>query len=162
MDLRDMANEMCAGKFLPLINEEVFFLKHRETPEKLLRRVHQRLDTSLAKGLPPVLSLRRYALRRQSGKTPEWVILDAHFVTITGVPRKLDKAARSFPVSYLDPWGGKRFQGAIGIPETPAFTDTSGDPSCLEAVFPQSLVGKKLIRSGEKSLLSVSAAIGRW
>lgn len=161
-DLRDMANEMCAGKFLPLVNDEVFFLKPGETPDRLLRRVHQRLETSLHKGLPPVLSIRRYALRHRSGKTSEWTVLDAHFVTVTGIPRKLEKGARSFPVAYIDPWGGKRFQGTIGIPETPVFENASGESSCLEAVFPQTTVGKKLVRRGEKTVLAVSAAIGRW
>lgn len=161
-DLRDMANEMCAGKYLPLLTDEVFFLTNRETPEKLLRRVHQRLEKSLAKGLPPVLSLRRYVLRGQSRKAPQWTVLEAHFVSITAIPRKLDKHARSFAVSYIDPWGGKRCHGSIGIPETPVFADPSGSSSCLEALFPQSSVGKKLLRSGEKSVLAVSAAIGRW
>lgn len=161
-DLRDMADEMCAGKFLPQLSEEVFFLIPRETSENLLRRVHQRLETSLAKGLPPVLSLRRFALRRQPGKAPQWVIIDAHFVTLTSIPRKLGKSSRSFPVSYIDPWGGKRCQGAIGIPARPVFPDSAGTTSCLEAVFPQALVGKKLVRHGEETMLAVSAAIGRW
>ena len=156
-DLRDMANEMVAGHYLPQFSEEVFFLKPRETPEKLLRRVHQRLETSLAKGLPPVVSLRRFALRKS-----QWVVVDAHFVTLTSLPRKLDKNARSFPVSYIDPWGGERCQGVVRIPQRPVLSDAAGNPSCLEAVFPQSSVGKKRIGKGEQTLLSVSAAIGRW
>jgi hypothetical protein len=162
LDLRDMANEMCAGRFLPLVSEEVFFLNSRETPGKLLQRVHRRLDTSLAKGLPPVLSLRRYVMRRQPGKGPEWVVLDAHFVTITGIPRKLEKNARSFSVSYIDPWGGKHCQGTIGIPAAAVLADPSGTPSCLEAVFPRTPVAKKRVLKGETSVLVVAAAIGRW
>lgn len=161
-DLRDMGNELTAGRFLPQMKDEVFFLKPREAPEKLLRRVHQRLEASLAKGLPPVVSLRRYALRHQPGRAAEWMVIDAHFVTLTGIPRKLEKNARSFPVSYLDPWGGKRCQGTIGIPEAAVFADSSGNSSCLEADFPQTAVGKKLLRPGERNLLTVSAAIGRW
>lgn len=161
LDLRDMANEMCAGKYLPLVTDEVFFLTQKETPEKLLRRVHQRLSKSLTKGLPPVISLRRYVLRGPKGK-PQWTVLDAHFVTLTSIPAKLGKNDRSFPVTYIDPWGGKQYQGAIAIPENPLLADASGTTSCLEANFPQSSVGKKLVRSGEKSVLAVSAAIGRW
>jgi hypothetical protein len=161
-DLRDMADEMIAGHFLPPVNEEVFFLTPRESPEKLLRRVHQRLETSLAKGLPPVISLRRYALRQSSGKPPQWTVIDAHFVTLTAIPRQLDKQARSFPVSYIDPWGGKRCAGEIGVPDKPLMADTSGNTSCLEADFPQTGVGKTSIRKGEETMLSVSAAIGRW
>lgn len=162
LDLRDMANEMVAGRYLPLLSEEVFFLNTRETPEKLLRRVHRRLETSLSKGLPPVLSLRRYVWRGQSGKASEWVVLDAHFVTITGIPHKLEKNARSFLVNYIDPWGGKSCQGRIGIPATAVLADSAGAPSCLEAVFPQTAVAKKRVLKGEQTVLAVAAAIGRW
>lgn len=161
-DLRDMANEMTAGLFLPLVREEVLFLKPQETPDQLLRRVYQRLDTSLAKGLPPVVSLRRYVLRRQSGAAPQWVVIDAHFVTLTAMPRLLEKNARVFPVSYIDPWGAQRCQGSIRIPEHAVFADTAGQSSCLEVDFPQTIVGKKLVRRGEETVLVPAAAIGRW
>ena len=161
-DLRDMANEMTAGRFLPPLSEEVFFPPPGETPEKLLRRVYQRLATSLAKGLPPVVSLRRYVLRPQDGKPPQWVAIDAHFVTLTLMPRALEKNARAFDVGYIDPWGGKRCQGSIEIPASPVFVDTAGGASCLEADFPQSAAGKTLVRRGEKTVLVPAAAIGRW
>ena len=156
-DMCDMANEMCAGKYLPFVVDEVFFLKPGETSAKLLKRVHQRLDKSLAKGLPPVLSIRRHALRGG-----QWVVIDAHFVTITGVSRKLEKNESSFPVQYIDPWGGKRCEGVIGIPQPAFFANSDGQSSCLEAVFPQSQVGAKQVRKGERSVLAVSAGIGCW
>lgn len=161
-DLKDMANEMCIGKFLPLISEEVFFLQPGETPEKLLRRVHRRLSTSLVKGLPPVISLRRYALRSQDGNSPQWIVLDAHFVTLTRLPRKLDSSARSFAVGYIDPWGGRTCEGEIRIPEITLLADSKGRSSCLEAVFPQTSAGRKLVRRNEPTALAVSAAIGKW
>lgn len=161
-DLRDMADEMTQGRYLPLLGSEVFFTGPRETPAKLLRRVYQRLETSLAKGLPPVVSLRRYALRRQPGSAAQWVVIDAHFVTLTAIPRALEKHARAFPVSYIDPAGGKRCQGTIGIPGHPGFADAAGQFFCLEADFPQCAVGKKSLRRGEETLLAVAAAIGRW
>jgi len=162
-DLTDMANELTAGLYLPPISSEVFFLNPRESPDQLLRRVHQRLDTSLARGLPPVLSLRRYALRSQTGnQAPQWVILDAHFVTLTSIPRALDRGRRSFAVSYIDPWGAKCCQGTIGIPCPAAFTNAAGQAFCLEADFPATAVGKTLVRRGEKDVLALAAAVGRW
>jgi hypothetical protein len=161
-DLRDMANEMTLGHCLPQLGEEVFFLRPRETPEKLLRRVHKRLETSLAKGFPPILSIRRHALRTQPGKPAQWIVIDAHFVTLTSIPRKLEKTARSFPVSYIDPWGGRLCEGLIGIPDHAVLPDFSGNSSCLEARFPKTSVGRKLIRRGEQTVVAVSAAIGRW
>lgn len=161
-DLRDMANEMALGHHLPPLREEVFFIKPRETPEKLLRRVHHRLNHSLAKGLPPLLSLRRHALRKQEDGSAQWVVIDAHFVTLSAIPRKLEKNARSFPVRYIDPWGGRHFEGHIAIPEKPVLPDSRGHSSCLEALFPKASVGKKLLRPGEPTVLMVPAAIGRW
>ena len=161
-DLHDIANELTRGHFLPLTSEEVLFLKPGETQEKLLRRVHSRFETSLAKGLPPVISLRRYALRRENGNPPAWVVLDAHFVTLTVVPRKLEKNARSFPVSYIDPWGGKICQGSISIPDRAVLANAAANSPCLEAVFPEARVGKKLIRPGEPTALTVAAVLGRW
>jgi len=140
----------------------VFFLKPRETPEKLLRRVHKRFDTSLAKGFPPVISLRRHALRKQPGKPAQWVVIDAHFVTLTAVPRRLEKNPRSFAVRYIDPWGGRHCEGVIRIPDIPVLTDAKGASTCLEAVFPGTPVGAKRVRSGDSSVLVLSAGIGRW
>jgi hypothetical protein len=161
-DLRDIAADMSHGHFLPYISEEVFILKPRETPEKLLRRVHHRLESSLARGLPPVISLRRLTLRPQGGGTSLWTVIDAHFVTLTALPRRPGKADRSFPVRYIDPWGGRHCEGVISIPENPAFADAKGRPSSLEAVFPHTPVGAKLVRHGENSLLTVAAGIGKW
>ena len=161
-DLHDIANELTRGHFLPLTSEEVLFLKPGETQEKLLRRVHSRFATSLAKGLPPVISLRRYALRRENGNPPAWVVLDAHFVTLTAAHRKLEKNARSFSVTYIDPWGGEICQGSIVIPDRAVLANAAANSPCLEAVFPEALVGKKLIRPGEPTALTVAAVLGRW
>ena len=161
-DLCDMANEMVQGRFLPPLSAEVLFPTPGETPEKHLRRVYQRLATSLAKGLPPVVSLRRYVLRRQDGKPPQWVVIDAHFVTLTALPRTLEKNARAFAVGYIDPWGARRCQGSIGIPGRPVLADAAGGASCLAADFPQSAAGTTLVRRGEEAVLVVAAAIGRW
>ncbi|MES2922158.1 MAG: hypothetical protein V4819_11460 [Verrucomicrobiota bacterium] len=161
-DLCDIANEMTRGHFLPQVSQEVLFLKPGETQEKLLKRVHQRLATSIAKGLPPVISLRRYAKRGRGGKPPEWIVLEAHFVTLTALPPKLEKGAGSFPISYIDPWGGKTCQGVISLPGHPILADSVAASPCLEAVFPQALVGKKSIRPGEPNGLIIAAMLGRW
>ncbi len=161
-DLCDIANEMTHGHFLPQVSQEVLFLTPGETQEKLLKRAHQRLNASVAKGLPAIISLRRYAKRGQPGKPPEWVVIDAHFVTLTALPDKLEKGARSFPISYIDPWGGKLCQGTISLPERAILADSAAGSPCLEAAFPQASVGKKSVRSGEPTALTVAAVLGRW
>lgn len=163
-DLCDISNELTAGQYLPQVRYEILFLKPRESQEKLLRRVHDRFAESLAKGLPPVISIRRFA-KRKAG----WTIIDGHFVTVISMPKKLEKGSRSFPVSYIDPWGGKRCEGQISISDrgflaAPA-EGQAVDPTlspCLEAVFPQALVGRNKVQKGEETVLTLSAAIGRW
>jgi hypothetical protein len=161
-DLRDMANEMAAERNLPLLAEELCYIKPRETPEKLLRRFHQRLETSLARGLPPVLSIRRHVLRAKPGQAPQWNSIDAHFITVISVPRRLEKNARSFSIRYIDPWGGRFCEGEIRIPEETILPYANGDSSCLEACFPKTPVGAKLVRRGERSVLAPAVLIGRW
>lgn len=157
-DLKDMANEMTSNHWLPQVGDEMCYLKPRETPEKLLRRVHSRMRASLAKGLPPVLSLRRHVLREKS----QWTTIDAHFITITAVPDRLEKSARSFPVRYIDPWGGRFCEGEIRVPAQVVLPDEGGRPSCLEALFMKTSVGAKLVRRGEPTVVAPAAVIGRW
>ncbi len=161
-DLADIANEMTRSHFLPQVSQQVVFLKPGESQENQISRVHRLLDTSLGKGLPPVVSLRRYVKRATDGKPPEWLVLDAHFVTITAVPHRLEKGARSFPVSYIDPWGGTLCQGSIAITSQTILADSSATSPCLEADFPQAIVGKNRVRSGETHALTVAAVLGRW
>lgn len=156
-DLTDIANEMTRGRYLPQVSQEVLFRDAKETPEKLLRRCHARLETSLKKGLPPLISLRRYVKRGGA-----WTALEAHFVTVTAVPRKLDKHARSFSIRYMDPWGGKSCEGTITLPERSILADDPAGSPCLAASFPAASVGSKLVRRGEVSTLVPAAVLGRW
>lgn len=160
-DLCDIANEINGENFLPHLSHEVLFSQPRETPEQLLRRVHRQLEQSLAKGFPPILSIRRFVFRQAPDGTRHWVAVEGHFVTLISMPRKLDRNARSFPVAYLDPWGGRHCEGVIAIAGQP-FLAPPGSPSpCLQAVFPQALVGDKLVRRGETTIIGAPAMIGR-
>ncbi len=162
-DLQDMGNEMMKGQYLLPVRAEVLFRGPSATPDQLLRHVHRQFDESLAKGFPPILSLRRYVLRRQPGsERPQWIVIESHFVTLASLPRKLDGGARELAVSYLDPWGGKRCRGAIGIPEHPRFVDRSGLAACLEVDFPQLPVALNRVQRDERSIWVLSAALGRW
>ncbi len=160
-DLCDMGNEMTAGRFLPELECEIMVQKSRESHADLLERVHGRLEKSLAKGFPPVVGIRRFVKRKGA-----WEVVEAHFITVIAIPRKLEKGADSFTVTYLDPWGGRRCEGRIAISgqEFLAGNDRV-DPvlaPCLEAAFPQALVGRSKVGKGEATLLTVSAAIGHW
>lgn len=156
-DLCDIANEMGRGHYLPLVSQEVLFRTPRETREALLKRILVRLNTSLEKGLPPIISLRRYVKRDK-----QWVALDAHFVTVTSIPRKLEKGSTLFAISYIDPWGGKACQGTIAISDTAVLAEVPSESPCLVADFPQASVGRKLVRPGEPTALTLAAILGRW
>jgi hypothetical protein len=40
--------------------------------------------------------------------------------------------------------------------------DPGGVSSCLEAVFPEVLIGKGRIRQGERTAIALVAVIGKW
>ena len=162
-DLTDIANEMTRGQYLPQLSQEILFRRPRESPEDLLRRAHQRMVVSLKKGLPPLVSLRRYANRRAANSNAmNWVILDAHFVTLISLPAKLDRGANAFAVKYIDPWGGEISDGQIRISGRPVLASQTALTPCLEADFPAAQVGRKLVRPGETHALTIAAALGRW
>ena len=154
-DLRDVANEISRPHMLPGISEETLFLKPGENQGAFLLRVRSRLASSLASGFPPILSIRRFVKR--NGR---WIAIQGHFVTITSVPGNIASTGSSFPVKYIDPWGGNFREGTIAI-HTQAFMgdDPTRNPN-LEAVFPTAIVGKDLVRPREETVLAVSAALG--
>ncbi len=156
-DLVAAANEMTRPLYLPVVSHDDLFLRRGEKPETLLRRTHRRMETSLAKGIPPVLSLRRFVGRRGG-----WVPVQGHFVTVTSVPRKLGRGARSFAFVYLDPWGGKRASGDIRIPATALLAEAGRNSPCLETWAPAANVGKKEVRPHETTTIIPAAVIGRW
>jgi hypothetical protein len=161
-DLCDIANEITHGHFLPLVNHQVTFKKPGESQQAHLKRVYQLLETSLKKGLPPLISLRRYVKRSVDGGPATWTILEAHFVTLTVIPTKLGRGVRTFAVSYIDPWGGQICQGQIAISERGILSEEAAQSPCLEAIFPQASVGKNRVRAGEPQALTVAAILGRW
>ena len=160
MDLADIANELRSERWMGRVTQKIFFQNPRESDRALLKRVHKRLSHSLKKGLPPTLRVRRVALRsvRKTPQGPDhktWLAVKSHFLVLTGLPAKLPKNALSFPVTYHDPWGGKKLKGHVRIAQP-----THPGLATLLADFPGTTVGKSLLRSGEGNGLSLSSAIG--
>ncbi|MGE9269920.1 MAG: hypothetical protein ACQKBU_03880, partial [Verrucomicrobiales bacterium] len=156
-DLTAVASELAAlaGQTAPRLETQ---LRGKwESPQKLLRRSHQRLRNSLKNGFPPVLGLRRYVFRNGS-----WQSLESHFVTIVSVPDKLDRKASSYPFTYFDPWGGKKAQGRIHLPSQPVLADKKGHSTSLQVLAPSAKVGVASVRKGEQSELVPLTLIGRW
>ena len=155
-DLVSMANEMKTGMWMGTVKQALFFPKGRETATDLLHSTHRSLAKALNKGLPPILGIRRVTLRAPAKNTAAiWLTVKRHFVVLTGLPETLPKNATSFRVTYHDPWGGKDCQGVIRITD-----DQTRTLGTLIADFPDSKIGRDLIRRGESTELSLSSAIG--
>ena len=158
LDLTDMANEMRLAHFLPKIKNEVLSQKTNESRSQFLQRIRTKLAKSLNNGLPPILSIRRYAYRysKEVGQKSWWPIR-AHFIVVIEVPDALAKNATSFKIRYVDPYGGFMREGRIQ-------TDTGSFTLCpyLGATMPKTEVGKSFVKPGEETLLTTAAVIGIW
>ena len=150
-DLRDVANEMSRAAYLPVLSNKTLQLSPIEPKEAHLRRVHASLARSLAEGIPPIISIRLYAKRKG-----EWTPVQGHFITLTSLPGCLERGSSGFPVGFVDPLGGKFRKGRIQIGSDP------GIDFFMEAKFPDVTIGKSALRSGEKSYLAVTTALGRF
>lgn len=156
-DLRDIANEMARPHSLPPISQQTLFLKPGETQEAHLRRVRTLLARSLDAGFPPILSVRSYVKRGG-----QWTSVQGHFVSITSVPGNLASTQTTFPVKFIDPWGGRFRDGNISISVRPFLGKSPEENPNLEAAFTDVTVGKRHIRSGEESILIASGFVGRF
>ena len=155
-DLAGMANDMRTSSWMGTVKFKTLFRDSRQSSQDLLLRTHRSLAKSLKKGFPPIISIRRMAYRRIPGSTVKsWLSVKRHYVVLTGFPEKLPANATSFPVTYHDPWGGKKLKGTIQIADSK--THSLGT---LVATFPGSKIGKNLIRSGEPTVISFSSAMG--
>ena len=156
-DLVLAANEMNRPLYLPQLAHDDLFLRHGEKPDNLIKRTHGRLERSLTKGIPPVLSLRRFVLRKGS-----WIPLQGHFVTVIAVTRKLPRGGQEFAFTYLDPWGGKRCEGKLCLPSHGMLAGPGQTSPCLEGEVPSAQIGKDQVRRGETTVVVPAAVIGRW
>lgn len=158
LDLTDMANEMRAAHFLPKVKNEIFTLRSNESRSKLLFRSHSRMAKSLQKGLPPIISLRRYAYRyNQEVGQKSWWPIRAHFVVVIEIPASLPPGSQSYKIRYVDPYGGFVRSGTIN-----AAAGQFHNSPFLTANLPKTPVGKSFVKAAEKTELCFSAMIGRW
>ena len=156
-DLVAAANEMNRPLYLPVLRLEDLFRGKGEQAGAQLKRTRACIDRSLARGFPPVLSLRRFVLRKGN-----WIPVQGHFVTVTGVSKKIPRDGSGFRISYVDPWGGKRCEGILKIPDRALLAKDPASSPCLVAEVPASGIGKKEVRPGEVTAVIPAAVIGRW
>lgn len=156
LDLTDIGNEMRGTRWLPSLRNEVLILKSRESHRELLERTHSRLAKSLKNGFPPIISLQRLALRANGiVEAKSWHVVHGHYVVVIALPKKLEKNALSLAIRYADPWGGRLLEGTITADAR------TGYPALLTDM-PESKVGKRYLKNGETSIVTLSAILGSW
>lgn len=156
-DLVDMGNEMATGLFLPGLRSETLIAGSAGSHQRLLQLAHRRLATSLTKGLPPILALKRNARPAANPSPAVWRIVEGHYVVVTDMPARIARDADSFDIGYMDPHGGKQQTGILRIPE-------GAGPTLpwLEFTSPDTPVGRRLVRRNEQSIVTATALIGRF
>ncbi|MDQ8189520.1 hypothetical protein [Roseibacillus persicicus] len=151
-DLAAMAEDMRKIHWtLPKVKSELFFSAPGSESVGQLKLAHKRLSKSFDKGMPPILSVRRFVLRKGI-----WQSVHGHFVVLTAMPSKLNRGETSFPVTLVDPVGAKSFVGTVTI------ADSRTSLPCLILNCPTNPVGKTAVQSGERHALGLAGAIGAW
>ena len=123
---------------------------------KTLRRAHDLLRDSLVRGFPPVVALRRHALREG-----QWQWLDGHFVSVVRVPEKLDRSATSFTLTYFEPWGGRKLEATLAVPDTAFLGGDIDHPVALAFIAPAADIGKAKVRKGETTIIAPTMSLVR-
>lgn len=163
LDLTDMANDFQTRRKLrlPKLKHATHFIKYKENHQKLLISTHKHLKKSLQSGFPPLISIKRFAQRGS-----RWRQVYGHFIVLYEIPSTLAPGATSFRIRYIDPWGGGIKQGTVKIPEKTFFAVNyaAKKPSfkkspTLTVDFPQSTLGRNLVKKNERSATILAASI---
>ena len=163
LDLTDLANDFQSRRklSLPKLKHTTHFIKSDEGHLALLTSTHKHLSKSLKSGFPPILSVKRFAQRGSL-----WREVHGHFVVLYEIPGSLPPNASSFEIKYIDPWGGNIKTGTIKIPEKAFFAinnaaqkPTLRKSPTLIVDFPQSSLGRNLVKQSERSATILASSI---
>jgi hypothetical protein len=163
LDLTDLANDFQTRRklALPRLKHTTHFIKSKKGHKALLTATHKHLTKSLRSGFPPLISIKRFAQRGS-----RWRQVHGHFVVLYEIPGSLPPNATSFVIKYIDPWGGAIKTGTIKIPEKAFFAvnNTEKKPifrksPTLVVDFPQSSLGRDLVKKNERSATILAASI---
>jgi len=163
LDLADLANDFQTRRklTLPELKHTTHFIKSKEGHKALLTVTHKHLTKSLHSGFPPIISIKRFAQRGSL-----WRQVHGHFVVLYEIPSSLPPEATSFEIKYIDPSGGKIKSGTIKIPEKVFFAINNAKRKTLFRKyptlivdFPQSPLGRHLVKKNERSATILAASI---
>ncbi|MFT5905006.1 MAG: hypothetical protein ACI9E1_000596 [Cryomorphaceae bacterium] len=163
LDLTDLANDFQSRRkiALPQLKHTTHFIKSKRGHKTLLTATHEHLTKSLRSGFPPLISIKRFAQRGT-----RWRQVHGHFVVLYEIPGSLPLNATAFEIKYIDPWGGKIKTGTIKIPEKAFFATNNAEKKptfrkspTLTVDFPQSSLGRNLVKKNERSATILAASI---
>ncbi len=125
LDLLQDSHELREGKVSSLLSGECLVRKADESRAEMGERIHRLLLNSVSKNEPPILLIRsetahfkprRYqsavaliGMKNVYKKSSRWDAEKGHFITVIGVPNKVNEDG-SFCVDYIDSAIGKRRQ----------------------------------------------------
>lgn len=155
VDLLDMINEMSAERMGPRFGVEMMYLADRESPEAMLKRARVKVQASLKRGVPPVVSLNRYVRRVSSSGLETWVMESAHFISLVAC----EEREQGLLVHYLDPWKGRDAYGQLVLPMR-GMKDPQGRVVHLEGKLDGLSMGQ--VGKGQQSYVAVVGLIGVW
>lgn len=160
-DLRDMINEASAT---PKKQTTLYLLfrEEKEQPQAHLQRIHKQLHHLLSKGLPPPMNIERAYKHNNT-----WFKAGSHMIVLYAIPESIAENATSFPIKYIDPYGGHISQGELRISNTRFYANMpwAKDKSmkltpALIADFPNTSVYLSTVPSGKTTVLYLQSAIG--
>ncbi len=99
-DLADLTNELIRTAKAPAVTLSI------PNGTNAFEHSYNQLARSLRRGFPPIVGLRRY-----DGINA----IDSHFITILQVPDQLEKNAEAYAIRYIDPMGGRTYDGTIRV-----------------------------------------------
>ncbi len=107
-DLAAGLNELLAKYGIEPLRSLSLDRAEQETDADFLVRIHAETGRSLKRGLPLILSLRSYGVKRREehGLEPRWEIAGHHFVMVEGARDPVPSGG--FELDVLDPWKARR------------------------------------------------------
>jgi len=160
-DLRDIVNEI-STKPEKQTTLHLLFRTKNEKPNNHLKRVHKRLVNLMELGFPPVLNI-----ERGYDANSLWLKAGAHIIVLHSLPTTLAEDATSFPIKYIDPLGGKIYEGSFEISTQRFYANmpwtkdkTQKLTPALVANFPNTFVSIHSVPNNAATVMYLQCAIG--
>jgi len=128
VDLTATVSDMVAGQGLQAKGTYLDRRKN-EADRPFLERVHQLLVRSLRKGRAPIVSIRSFAVQKDSSFDDgfSWKGMIGHFIVVTEVPAKIAGHEWGFAFEFIDPISGRVEHGFIRLERQRAFAAAKGN-----------------------------------